>query len=247
MTARVTALWRYPIKGIGAEPLQAVTLQPDAPVPGDRAWAVHHAAAPTGTSGWRHCREFLRGAGGPKLMQVMAETGADGTITLRHPELDPLTVDPAMTPQTLLDWVAPLWPADRPAPARVVPAPKAGMSDVPFPSISILNEASLRALSQRLGHDLDQRRFRGNIWLDGLAPWEEFDLVGQEITIGTARLRIEDRITRCRATEANPETGRRDAPTLQMLEEGWAHQDFGIYARVTAAGTIAIDDLAKAA
>ncbi len=247
MTARVTALWRYPIKGIGAEPLQAVTLQPDAPLPGDRAWAVHHAAAPDGTSGWRPCREFLRGAGGPRLMQVMAETGADGAISLRHPDLDPVTVNPAMTPQTLLDWVAPLWPADRPAPARVVRAPSAGMSDVPFPSISILSAASLRALSQRLGRDLDQRRFRGNIWLDGLAPWEEFDMVGRDITIGTARLRIEDRITRCRATEANPDTGQRDAATLAMLEDGWEHQDFGIYARVIQAGDIRIDDTAQVA
>jgi uncharacterized protein YcbX len=247
MTARVTALWRYPIKGIGAEPLQAVTLTPDRPLPGDRAWAVHHAGAPAGTSGWRPCREFLRGASAPKLMQVMAETGADGAITLRHRDLPDLTVDPAMTPQTLLDWVAPLWPEDRPAPARVTRAPEAGMSDAPFPSVSILNMASLRALSQRLGRDLDPRRFRGNIWLDGLAPWEEFDLVGREITIGTARLKVEDRITRCRATEANPDTGQRDAATLRMLEDGWGHQDFGVYARVIQAGNIGIDDLAKVA
>lgn len=239
MTAHVAALWRYPIKGIGAETLSAVTLAPDRPLPGDRAWAVHHAGAPADSSGWRPCSEFLRGAGGPQLMAITARTGADGAITLHHPAQDDLTVDPATMQQSLLDWVAPLWPSRRPAPARVVRAPAAGMSDVPFPSISVLNQASLRALSQRLGHDLDQRRFRGNIWLDGLAPWEEFDLVGREIAIGDARLRIEERITRCRATEANPETGERDAATLQTLKSGWGHQDFGVYARVIAGGEIA--------
>lgn len=238
MTARVTALWRHPIKGIGTEALNAVTLTPDRPFPGDRAWAVHHAGAPMGTTGWRPCSEFLRGAGGPKLMAVTASTGPDGAITLRHPDQDDLTVDPGMMPQSLLDWIAPLWPAERPAPSRVVRAPDAGMSDAPFPSVSILNAASLRALSQRLGQDLDQRRFRGNLWLDGLAPWEEFDMVGREIAIGTARLHVEERITRCRATEANPETGQRDAATLQMLNAGWGHQDFGVYARVVSGGDV---------
>lgn len=245
MTARVTALWRYPVKGIGAEPLEAVTLAPDRPLPGDRAWAVHHAAAPADTGGWRPCREFLRGASGPQLMAVTATTGADGAITLRHPSQGALTVDPALAPQALLDWVAPIWPAERPAPARVVRAPDAGMSDVAFPSVSVLNAASLRALSERLGRNLDPRRFRGNIWLDGLAPWDEFDLVGREIAIGDARLRIEARITRCRATEANPETGERDAATLQTLKSGWGHQDFGVYARVVTGGDIALGTSAE--
>jgi uncharacterized protein YcbX len=178
-------------------------------------------------------------------MQVMAETVGNGVLTLRHPDLAPLTVDPALAPQSLLDWVAAIWPDDRPAPSRVVRAPEAGMSDAPFPSISILNAASLRALSQRLGHGLDPRRFRGNIWLDGLAPWKEVDLVGHEITIGTARLRIEDPITRCRATEANPETGQRDTATLRMLEDGWGHQDFGVYAEVTRGGRVTLGDAAR--
>ncbi|MCM2563231.1 MOSC domain-containing protein [Lutimaribacter sp. EGI FJ00015] len=245
MTVQVTALWRYPIKGIGAEPLRAVTVQPDRPLPGDRAWAVHHAAAPEATHGWRPCREFLRGASGPHLMQVMAETRNDGTITLRHPDMAPLTIDPAKVPQSLLDWVVPLWPENRPAPARVVPAPAAGMSDVPFPSVSILNMASLHTLSQKLGQDLDPRRFRGNIWLEGLAPWGEFDLVGHEITVGSARLKIEKRITRCRATETSPETGLRDAATLKMLDQEWGHHDFGVYARITQPGEIRAGDMAK--
>jgi uncharacterized protein YcbX len=116
------------------------------------------------------------------------------------------------------------------------------MSDAPFASISVLNLASLRALGQKLGQQLDPRRFRGNLWLDGLAPWEEFDLVGKTLSIGTARLEIVERITRCRATEANPDTGARDANTLRALEDGWGHQDFGVYAMVRTGGPIAIGD-----
>lgn len=247
MTTQVATLWRHPIKGIGAETLTQVTLAPDRPLPGDRSWAVQHAGAPEGVTGWRPCREFLRGASSAPLMAINAQTAPDGAITLRHPDRPDLSVQPDADEQALIDWLLPLWPSERPAPTRVVKAPDTGMTDAPFPSVAILNTASLRALGQRLGQDLDQRRFRGNIWLDGLAPWEEFDLVGRDITVGTARLRIEERITRCRATEANPETGKRDAATLQMLQQGWGHQDFGVYARVITGGDVALGAKAEVA
>jgi uncharacterized protein YcbX len=116
------------------------------------------------------------------------------------------------------------------------------MSDAPFASVSVLNMASLRALSQKLGQDLDPRRFRGNLWLDGLAPWEEFDLMGKRLRIGDAELEVVEPIGRCRATEANPETGRRDAATLAALEDGWGHTDYGVYTMVRRAGRVAIGD-----
>jgi hypothetical protein len=49
-------------------------------------------------------------------------------------------------------------------------------------------------------------------------------------------------IGRCLATTANPKTGERDADTLGALNEGWSHQDFGLYAQVIKAGTISIED-----
>jgi hypothetical protein len=102
----------------------------------------------------------------------------------------------------------------------------------------VLNLASLRVLSARLGRDLSMHRFRGNLWLEGLAPWEEFDLIGRDITIGPVRLTVRQRITRCKATTANPETGRFDSDTLGALQDGYGHQDFGVYAEVTSDGRI---------
>jgi uncharacterized protein YcbX len=54
-------------------------------------------------------------------------------------------------------------------------------------------------------------------------------------------------IGRCRATEANPETGRRDAPTLAALEDGWGHTRFGVYAMVRKGGLVAVGDEARLA
>jgi uncharacterized protein YcbX len=89
---------------------------------------------------------------------------------------------------------------------------------------------------------LDMRRWRGNLWIDGLAEWEEFALIGKTLKIGDVLFRAVEPITRCLATTANPETGKRDADTLGGLEAGWGHKDFGIYLEVISSGTLKSGD-----
>ena len=127
-------------------------------------------------------------------MAVSAQMNeAAGRVALRHPDLGELTVDPDTAAEALIAWAAPLVPADRAQSARVVRVPDRGMTDTDFPSISLNSTSSLRALSQKVGTDLDQRRFRGNLWLDGLGPWEEFEWIGQTLRIGSAELRVVER------------------------------------------------------
>jgi uncharacterized protein len=140
--------------------------------------------------------------------------------------------------------VTPLADPDRPAPAFVVRA-RVGMTDSDYPSISVLSRASLAALGDRLGLPLAMERFRGNVWLDGLAPFAELDLVGRDIRLGAARLRVRERITRCKATTVDPATGIPDADTLGALRAGWGHQDFGVYAEVLDGGRVAVGDPAE--
>lgn len=247
MSWTLSQIWRHPIKGIGAERLENVGLRIDRPLPLDRAWAVLEEGGEA-ADGWRSCRNFLRGAKGPALMAVTARVEGE-TIHLSHPDRPGITIDPG-DPQDgprLFQWLRPIYPENRRQAAALVRAPEAGMSDAPFASVSILNEASLRALSQKLGQSLDPRRFRGNLWLEGLAPWEEFDIVGKRLRIADAELEVIEPIGRCRATEANPDTGRRDAATLQALEDGWGHTEFGVYAMVRKAGRVATGDAARLA
>lgn len=242
MIGQLAQIWRHPIKGVGAEALAHVGLHVDRPLPLDRAWAVLEEGGEA-ADGWRACRNFIRGAKASALMAVTARVMGE-EIHLSHPERPDLTITPG-TPDAgpaLIAWLRPIYPTDRRAPAALVKAPAIGMSDAPYASVAVLNCASLRALSDKLGQTLDPRRFRGNLWLDGLAPWEEFDLLGKRLRIGEAELEVIEPITRCRATEANPETGQRDAATLAALEDGWGHTDFGIYAMVRRAGRVAIGD-----
>ena len=116
------------------------------------------------------------------------------------------------------------------------------MTDTDFPSVSIFGLASNRDLSSRLGQSLSPYRWRGNLWIDGLAPWAEFDWVGRDVQIGEAVFHVQDRIVRCKATSANPGTGQIDADTLGALTGGFGHQDFGVYARVMTGGLVALGD-----
>ena len=247
MTARVAQLWRYPIKSVSAEKLSEVTLTPDQPFPGDRRYGIAHEAnriQPGDT--WARKLNFVRGVAGPSLMAVTSRTEGKLTI-LSHPHRPDLTVD-LETPEgqsRLIDWVRPLWPDGRPAADKVVSLAEA-LTDNPKPWISILSLDSLRELGAHMQMDLDTRRFRGNIWIDDLPAWGEFDLIGREISIGETRLRVDERITRCRATCADPATGLENGETLDALQDNYGHQDFGIFATVITGGTIQPGDAVTA-
>jgi uncharacterized protein len=248
----VAALWRHPIKGHGVEAVAAAEFAAGRTMPWDRVWAIAHEAArmPREGGAWAPCANFNRGAKSPLVMAVRAETDETaGRITLRHPDREPITVDPddPKDAEALVDWVRPLSNPDRARPAFVVRAGENGMTDSAFASVSILNTASLAVLSERMGRRLAMERFRGNIWLDGLEPWREFELVGRELRIGGATFAVRERITRCQATSVDPETGVPDADTLGALEAGWSHRDFGVCAEVVSGGRVAVGDPAEPA
>ena len=243
MTARIAHIWRHPIKSHGREALDRVRVTEGTSLPWDRTWAVTHEASKTDGTGWAPCVNFSRGSKAPSLMAIAARLDeAAESVTLTHPDRPDLTFRPDNDAAAFLDWVAPLMPADRAASAGLVRIEGRGMTDTDFPSISLAGLGSLRALSGKVGRPVDPRRFRINFWVEGLAPWEEFEWIGREIAIGGARFRVEARIERCLATTANPDTGRRDTDTLGALEDGWGHRDLGVYLVATGSGEVAIGD-----
>nr|WP_209426117.1 MOSC domain-containing protein [Pararhodobacter sp. SW119] len=246
---RLAHICRHPIKSVGFEEIARAALTPGRALPFDRAWAVAHEAADFGDQpqGWEPKLKFLRGWAEGALMAIRAQfDDATQTVTLSHPARPDLIARLPDEGDAVVEWLRPLWPERRPAPRRLVARADGGaLTDVPDPWISILSLTSNRILGQRLGQELSIHRWRANLWVEGLAPWEEFDLIGREIEIGGARLKITQRITRCRATCANPRTGQLDADTLGTLEDGYGHQDFGVYAEVIAGGQIAVGDTVR--
>lgn len=249
-TGRVAHLVRHPVKSAGYERVDTAALTPGAAFPFDRVWAVAHAAARlTEPPAWAEKLQFLRGWGSADLMAIACASDPDTRrVTLSHPRrpTESFRPDDPADAARLIDWLRPLWPENRPEPARVVAVPGQAMTDQDQPLVSINSLSSLADLAGQMGRDLSIHRWRDNIWVRGWRPWAELDLIGREITIGTARLRVVEPIGRCRATGANPDTGLQDADTMGALERHYGHTDFGVFARVIEGGQVATGDEVRA-
>jgi len=87
-----------------------------------------------------------------------------------------------------------------------------------------------------------RRRFRANVWFSGASAWSERDWVGRQIQIGGAVVRVTKPITRCAATEVNPETAERDANPVEELRRLYDHIELGVHAEVIEGGRFAVGD-----
>lgn len=242
MTATVTEIWRHPIKSHGREKLDSVTVEAGGTIPFDRLWAVAHERSDADGNSWVSCGNFCRVAKLPSLMAIRAHFDEPtGQITLCHPDATDLTFTPDGDSTAFLEWVTAFLPDDTLKPARLVKAKAQAFTDSDFPSITLCNHASHRAVEQRVGKPLSHLRWRGNIWIDGLAPWEEFDWDDRKLRIGDTIMRVLERTDRCKSTHSNPDTGKRDADVLGALDS-WGHQDFSVRAEVIHGGVIQTGD-----
>jgi MOSC domain-containing protein len=243
MSAILSEIWRHPIKSCGRETLTRVLLSENRTLPWDRRWAIAHEASAydPGHPNWVACGNFARAAKAPGMQAITARCNlAYGTVTLSHPKLQDLTIDPddPSDGATLIQWIMPISPGNRALPANVVRNGLRGMTDTDYPSISLINLASHAEVEARLGRTISPLRWRANLILDGLEPWAERDWIGKTIRIGMAELEVREDITRCLATSTSVATGERDTDTLGALEAGWGHKQFGVYAVVTKTGDI---------
>lgn len=249
MTARLAHIRRHPIKSVGGEGLDRVTLTAARRLPGDREYAVvteagERNARASETDGqpdrWLPKSCFVRGVSSSEV-QAISGGWRDGRLALSQPTQPDLVFDPETEQARLLDWLRPLWPAEAAAPLRLVRG-AAIWTDSKWPWVSILSLSSLAALEAEVGHPLGIHRWRGNLWIEGWEPFAERDLIGRIIRIGHVELRVTDHIARCDATSADTETGRRDLDMVATLERLYGRTDFGIFAEIVTGGDIAIGD-----
>jgi len=113
--------------------------------------------------------------------------------------------------------------------------------DLPVAS-SIVNLASIRALEEATGKSIDHRRFRANVYVDGIPAWDELNWVDRDIKIGAASARVVMRTRRCPATDVDPNTATRDMNLPAEIRKHFGHFDMGIYAEVQTSGEVALTD-----
>ena len=100
---------------------------------------------------------------------------------------------------------------------------------MPDNSISLINKKSINDFSKKISTDIEFERFRANIYIDGLAAWEERNWIGKTININDIKFIISDEISRCSATNLKPST---DVVTINLprqLKNTYDHINMGLY------------------
>lgn len=240
---RLDRIYRHPVKSVGSERLAAVDLTAGGVMPGDRAFALAHGrgdwnpAAPA----WMRCSNFVRVAGCPKLAAIDVAYNPDArTIECALAGAPDLAADLATDAgrSALAAWAEAVAGNDAPGPYVVAEAAGQALTDSPLQTPSLMSLASLRALGEVMGADLDPRRFRGNFWVDDVDAWSEMEMAGREIAFGEVRLRVLEPIERCVATAANPVSGERDLNPLVPLKRLHGRPLFGMLVEVVAGGRL---------
>jgi uncharacterized protein len=244
---RIEYLYRYPVKGLTAEALETAEVEAGGAIPWDRAFALAQGdndfdpAAPS----WRPKSLFMCQARNAAIARLFSFfEPRTGMLAVRAPD-GSSAVENVLTPDGRERMAAfltmYLGDAAR-GETRFLHAPGHMFSDDKAKLISLISLSSLRALEAKAGGRRHRRRFRANVWFSGAPAWAERGWIGQQFQMGGAVLRVVKGITRCKATEVNPETGERDADPVAELRSHYGHIELGILAEVVEGGHFAVGD-----
>jgi uncharacterized protein YcbX len=248
MTGHVAAICRHPVKGFTPEPLAHVDLAPAEGFPHDRVWAVEN-----GPSGFDPAapafvpkQKFTVLMSLPRVAAARTRyDDATGVLRAEAPGLAPFAgrlADPAGR-AAFAAWLTGLLQDEIRGPLKVVEAPPAHrFTDHPKGQVSIVNLASVRDLSDRLGVQIDPLRFRANLYVEGWPAWAENDWTGERLALGAAEAQVFKPIVRCAAIHVDPTTAERDLDLTRALFDNYGHMYCGIYVQVTRAGVVRAGD-----
>jgi uncharacterized protein YcbX len=234
---RVLELWRYPVKSLQGERLDAVEIRPDG-LEGDRRFAIFDLETGFGLTARRV----------PELLFAAARLTQDGTLEITLPDGSEANDDDALS-----EWLR------RPVALKEAHAdgdrlyenpedfehertsrwePFEGASgpfhDSAQTRVSLVSTATLNRW--------DRRRFRSNVLLEGSG---EDELVGSTVDLGQATLEIGKYIERCvMVTRAQPGGIERDLGVLRTIARERQNR-LAIGALVSRPGTVRVGDNLK--
>jgi uncharacterized protein YcbX len=244
----VAAIYRYPVKGLGPERLDAAELSPGRTIAGDRRYAIEN-----GPSGFDPAHPaylpknrflmLMRNERLAELRTVFEEATHTLVISAERREVARGNLRTAEGRAAIERFFAEFCADELRGPPKVLSASGHSFSDVARKVVSIINLASVAAVEDMVGAPVHPLRFRANLYVEGWPAWSELDLVGREIAVGrSARLKVVKRIERCAATNVDPDTGIRDLAVPQALMQNLRHTDCGVYGEVIVGGSITEGD-----
>jgi len=218
----VVALYRYPVKAMAAEALDVAELG-WAGLEHDRRYAFVQSEN-RGDFPWLTIRQV-------PALTTYVPTVVEGAVSVRTPagrELDIVSGELA----------AELAEAHG-RPVHLLRS-KRGLFDA-FP-VSVLSLQTVAAIGALVGRELEPLRFRPNVVIDAPgAEYPEEALVGRELRIGAARIRLDRRDERCMVINFDPRTAERDPTVLRTVAQQ-REQCAAVYGSCVEPGAVRVGD-----
>jgi uncharacterized protein YcbX len=226
VSAIVLELWRYPVKSLLGERLEAIEVEARG-LQRDRSFAVidRHGKIGSGKT-TRRFRLF------PGLFDLRARIEGERALVTLPDGREMCVGDPRLD-----RFISERYGHD----LRFVEESRVAHHDAA--PLHLLTTASLNWLQARLsGSQVDRRRFRPNIVLDGAgSDLVEDGWVGHRFTIGGVVVRVDERTERCVMTTNSQDELPQDPAVLAAVTK-LNDVCLGVYATVEQPGTIRVGD-----
>jgi uncharacterized protein YcbX len=251
MSAKINAIYRYPVKGLSPQRLERTRLSPGATLPADRLYAIENGPIGFDPAEPKYFpkQRFLMLMRNERLATLRTDYDeASHTLVIQSEGREAARGDLRTKEGRLAieAFFRRFMPHELRGPPKVLHAEGHSFSDVAKKVVSIINLASVAAIETVAGAPVDPLRFRANLYVSGWPAWHEFDLMDQTLSINGVKLKVVKRIVRCAATDVDPATGIRDLTIPKTLQQNFRHADCGIYAEVVTGGDIATGDTLSA-
>ncbi|MEA2837192.1 MAG: uncharacterized protein QOD89_1742 [Bradyrhizobium sp.] len=239
----ITALYTYPVKSLRGVAVSEIEVGPYG-FKWDREWAV------IGPDGRRlSARKY------PRLATIGVGIAKDALV-LSHAEQRDITVEhrgsekrPVKLTATLVDqfaqsassevdaWMSEIMGFD----CQLVRMSQQGSQELALFPVHLVSLQSLAEVNRRLSKPISELRFRPNIVVQGVVPFEEDRWAN--LSIERVHMRVVDLTDRCSVPNIDPESGETSIEPLKTLagfRRNGTGVTFGLYARPTAAGFLQV-------
>ena len=234
----LATITRYPLKGFAGELLEKTQVEPNCTLPCDRQYALQHPdRKPLAPNTWRPKKFFLQSTQTNFCAATKVNWQCDRVQFQYHQDNIIVSRNP-LDGRPLIQWIESF---DHSVKGCTLESLDTGFTDKRDAYVSMLNRSTISAIAKATNTYDHPERYRGNLLIDGLKPFEESLWVGRQLLIGEARLEVIEPIVRCKATEFDWH-GTHSEGFLDLLEKTFKTDTCGIFLRVILGGSIAVTD-----
>ena len=237
----ILSITRYPIKGFGGEQLAQTLVHRHKTLPGDRQHALQYAdRIPSNLEGWRPKKYFLQSVQTNLCSEIYIKWTADIVQFDYHGNMFEISRHD-LDKGEFTQWISSLAPELGEFTLETL---ETGFTDERDAFISLVNRSTVSAIAEATGTSDHPERYRGNLLVDGVRPFDELNWVGKTVQIGTATFDVVEPIVRCKATECDWH-GSRTEGFLDRLNQKFDTDTCGLFLRAVTDGKIETNDQFK--